>query len=256
MKSLLLAFLVVCISGLAVAAEPQSSELPPAIQAFAAQGFSIDKSMPAPPGFKGYVGQYNGQKIPVYLLPDGQHVVIGSIYDANGNNLTMASFRKASTPVFGAAEWQQLKQATWLAEGATDPERIVYVFTDTECPYCNRLWQQSRALLVGSDTQIRHIIVAVISPTKSAPRAAAILGADDPAAAFQKHESNFGHSPFPADQPVPAEIEKALRANGELMNKLGAFGTPAMFYHDADGKVRLQAGVPDAASLRKIILGP
>lgn len=253
---LLFALLVALLAGPALAADIPPAELPPAVRAFTANGVVIEKTMPAPEGFKGYVGQIQGNRIPVYLLPDGQHVIVGSIYDAGGADLSTTAFREASTPEYGDAEWQQLENATWIPEGASAPERIVYAFTDTECPYCHRLWEQTRPLLADGKTQIRHVIVAVISPTKSAPRAAAVLGAKDPAGAFQQHEENFGHSPFAESGQVPADIRAQLNANGELMRRLGAHGTPALVYRDREGKVRLFGGVPpDAATLRAIIFG-
>ena len=254
MKPVLIVACALLVSLAAMAAEPQSSELPPPIRALTTKGISIEKPMQAPPGFLGYVGEYKGSKLPVYLLPDEKHVLIGSVYDAQGGDLTSAPFAEASTPAFGEAEWQKLEQATWIAEGASKPDRIVYAFTDTECPYCHRLWQESLPLLKGGKTQIRHLIVAVISP-KSGPRAAAILQSKDRADAFQRHEQNFGHSPFPDSGEVPKDTGKILTANAALMNQLGIFGTPALIYHDAEGKVRVQSGVPDPATLRKILLG-
>lgn len=248
--------LAMCLAGTALAADSDPVDLPPAVQAFTQTGITIKKAMPAPDGYKGFVGQYEGRSIPVYLSPDGEHVLVGTLYDANGNNLTAATFRKASRPAYGEAEWQRLQNAMWIPEGAEDPERIVYVFTDTECPYCNRLWKMSKPMLADSNTQIRHVIVAVISPTKSAPRAAAVLGADDPAAAFQKHEANFGHSPLSANGEVPADIRKKLQGNVKLMRDLGVFGTPALLYKDAGGTVRVQSGVPRSKdTLKKILLG-
>lgn len=255
MKSVLLGALALVFTTGAMSAELQTSDLPPAIQALTANGISIDKSMQAPAGFKGYVGEYKGRKLPVYLLPDNKHVVIGSLYNAQAEDLTSTSFNEASTPVYGKAEWQKLEKATWIAEGARNPERIVYAFTDTECPYCHRLWQESQPLLKDGKTQIRHVIVAVIS-AKSAPRAAAILNSDDRDAALQKHEKNFGHSPFPDTGEASGEARQQLADNGQLMNSLGIFGTPALVYRDADGKVRVQSGVPDTAKLSKILLGP
>ena len=90
--------------------ELQSKDLPSAIQALSANGISIDKTMQAPDGFKGYVGVYQGRKMPIYLLPDKKHVLIGSLFDAKAQDLTSISFNEASTPVYGEAEWQKLEK--------------------------------------------------------------------------------------------------------------------------------------------------
>lgn len=234
-QQLLLGALTLVFATGAIAADLQSKDLPPAIQALSANGISIDKTMQAPDGFKGYVGVYQGRKMPIYLLPDKKHVPIGSLFDAKAQDLTSVSFSEASKPVYGKAEWQKLENATWIAQGAKNPERIVYAFTDTECPYCHQLWQDPQPLLKNGKTQIRHVIVAVIS-AKSAPRAAAILNSDDRDAALQTHEKNFGHSPFPDSGEASGNAGLQLAANGELMNSLGIFSTPALVYHDADAR--------------------
>ena len=33
-----------------------------------------------------------------------------------------------------------LEDSHWVAEGPEDPERVAYMFTDMECPYCARQW--------------------------------------------------------------------------------------------------------------------
>ncbi len=256
MNRFLLALVAMLFAGAAVAAGPESSDLPLPIQALMTTGVDIDNTMPAPDGFKGYVGVVQGTKMPIYLLPDGEHVLVGSLFDSMGNNLTMAPFREASAPVLQAGDWQKLADATWIAEGASDPDRIVYVFMDTECPYCHKIWKEAQPLLKGGKTQVRNVMVAVISPTKSAPRAAAILTANDPELAFREHQANFGHSPYPANGPVPETIRKKLDANAVLMQSLGLFGTPGVVYRDAAGKLRVHAGMPQTPELmRQIILG-
>jgi len=56
--------------------------LPPAVQAIEARGAKVVGSFDAPGGLKGYAARYNGQGIALYLTPDGDHVVIGSLLDA------------------------------------------------------------------------------------------------------------------------------------------------------------------------------
>jgi len=228
--------------------------LPPPVQALTAQGITIKGPLKAPDGYRGFVGEYRGRTLPVYLLPDGEHTVIGSLYDRAGNDLTSAPLEAASAPVLDDATWAALGKTRYIAEGATHPKRIVYVFTDTECPYCHKLWAATQPLLAGGDVQVRHILVAVISPN-SPYRAAAILEAADPLAALQKHEQSFGRSTVAPAKTLAPATEAALVANGELMDKLGVQGTPATVYRDADGSIHMAAGMPPDAQL-KTIFGP
>ncbi|MEO7050550.1 MAG: thiol:disulfide interchange protein DsbG [Rhodanobacter sp.] len=227
-----------------LAAGAQAQDYPAPIQAVANQGVTIKGSLPAPAGFKGYVGSYQGQPMPVYLLPDGKHVVIGTLLDAHGNDLTQQPLQAATTPSLSESTWTELGKASWIAEGSSKPKRIVYVFTDTECPYCHKLWLATQPLLAG-DVQVRHVMVAVIAP-QSLNRAAAILDAADPKAALHRHENSFGHSTVQPLVKVPEATGKRIAANVALMQKLGIQGTPATIYKDAAGKIRMVAGMlPD-----------
>ena len=119
------------------------------------------------------------------------------------------------------------------------------MFTDTECPYCHKLWLATQPLLAHGEVQVRHIIVAVIAP-KSLNRAAAILDARDPQAALHQHESSFGHSTIAPAATVPPATATRIAANTALMDKLGIQGTPATVYKDAAGRIQLLQGMlPD-----------
>jgi len=229
----------------------QAQDYPAPIQALASKGVTIKGPLPAPAGLKGYVGSYQGRPMPVYLLADGKHVVIGTLFDAEGNDLTQESLRAASAPSLSEATWTELGNASWIAEGASKPKRIVYVFTDTECPYCHKLWLATQPLLAGGGVQVRHIIVAVIAP-QSLNRAAAILDAPDPQAALRQHENTFGHSTVQPLASVSAATGKRIAANIALMEKLGIQGTPATVYKDASGKIRIAAGMLPDARLKTI----
>ena len=223
----------------------QAQDYPAPIQALASRGVTITGSLSAPAGFKGYVGRYQGQPLPVYLLPDGKHVVIGTLLDAQGNDLTRQPLQAATAPSPSDATWTDLDKASWIAEGASKPKRIVYVFTDTECPYCHKLWLATQPLLAGGDVQVRHILVAVIAP-QSLNRAAAILDAADPKAALHQHESTFGHSSVQPSASVSTATTKRIAANTALMQKLGIQATPTTVYRDASGKIHLATGMlPD-----------
>lgn len=162
----------------AVAAQAQ--EYPAPIQALVDRGITIVGRMPAPAGFQGYVGEFSGQLTPVYLLPDGVHTTVGGLYDEHGKGLTNAAFRAAMAPAPDPALWDRLAKSTWVAEGAAKPGRIAYVFTDTECPFCHKLWLALQPYLHRGNIQVRNVIVAVIAP-ESLGRGAAVLTARDPA---------------------------------------------------------------------------
>lgn len=238
----------------ATTAAQGSSQYPAPVQALAKQGLVIKGPLPAPDGYKGYRADYGGRPVPVYLLPDGQHAVVGTLFDAAGNDLTAGPLDEASAPALTEAVWKRLGEAAWIAEGAKDPTRIVYEFTDTECPYCHKLWQATQPLLDDGGVQVRHVMVAVIAP-QSLGRAAALLDSADPTAALHRHENAFGHSPVEPLANVPAATARRIEANNALMQELGIMGTPGIVYRDAEGKIHTAVGMqpPDRV---KAIFGP
>ena len=62
----------------------------------------------------------------------------------------------------------KLEASTWVAEGAQQPQRVAYVFTDMACPYCARLWENMQPMIEDEDNvlQVRHIIVGLINPKR------------------------------------------------------------------------------------------
>lgn len=211
-------------------------------RALAANGVELSGSLDAPAGFEGFVARYRGRELPVYALPDGKHIVIGTLLDLEGHDLTGPQMQKAASSGLGDAQWQALASAAWFAEGNPDAKRIVYAFDDTRCPFCHRLWKATQPLLEKGDVQIRTILVGVIAP-ESLPEAANILDAKDPAAAWNRNEENFGANPPPGDYASPAALAK-VRANTALMQKLGFMGTPSIVWKDAEGRIRALQGMP------------
>lgn len=262
MKALLVPIACLLLAGCSHAEAPATDTASvPAVssstvqKALADTGIEITGKLDAPEGYEGFVGVYQGRSLPVYVLPDGKHLVIGSIYDMSGHDLTSPAMRRIADSGFGAAQWSMLEKATWVVEGNPHAKRVVYVFADTRCPYCHHLWQASQQWLERGNVQVRTIPVAVISPD-SLPEAAVILDADDPAKAWRENERHFGSNPKPDPGAGSKLSRQKIRANSMLMNVLGFHGTPAMIYKNADGKVRILRGLPrDPDTLREVFGG-
>jgi thiol:disulfide interchange protein DsbG len=165
--------------------------------------------------------------------------------------------------------WRQLEQSHWIADGSDRAPRVVYVFTDLNCPYCEKFWADARPWVESGNVQLRHVIVGVVAPS-SPGMGAALLSEKNPAAALDAYES---HSPTaarlisPSDrtQPsaegyltpltsIPPDLQAQLDANYSLMTSSGLRGTPAVVWRNIDHEVRMRAGAPDAAL--NDILGP
>lgn len=228
--------------------------LPPAIQAVESRGAEVVGSFDAPGGLKGYAARYNGQGIALYLTPDGDHVLIGSLLDANGQDLTHAPLEKLVYEPLGKEMWQRLESSTWIQDGATDAPRIVYVFSDPNCPFCNMFWKQARPWVEAGDVQVRHVMVGMLRPD-SVGKSAALLEAADPEAALTRHEAAGKASRLKPLARISAKVDEQLEANLTLMGEMGSSATPAIYYLDAEGRLQQQQGAPRPESL-KAIMGP
>ncbi len=249
--------LAAAVVALALSAAATAADYPPAIQSLVDKGFTITTQFDAGDGLTGYVANANGRNVIVYALPDGKRALVGALLDENGRNLTAEQAEKyIPKPDLGAA-WKKLEQSAWFAEGAEDPKTIIYEFADPNCPFCHLFWLANQPYMkVG--LQVRHVLVGFLTPT-SKGKAAAILEADDPAAAYRKNEENYRTGVAedkaggiePAKDPKPETLAK-LEANAKLMQELGVRGTPGVFYKDSEGKVQRIGGMPKLSKLPEI----
>ncbi|MFP5405202.1 MAG: thiol:disulfide interchange protein DsbG, partial [Gammaproteobacteria bacterium] len=141
--------------------------------------------------------------------------------------------------------WAQLEASHWVADGKADAPRIVYTFSDPNCPYCNRFWQASRPWIDSGKVQLRHVLVGVIR-ADSANKAAAILA--------EGNERNFAKGGIDPAPTVPAQVREKLSANQQLMVELGFQGTPAILFRDDEGLVQRRSGMPAEQDL-PVVLG-
>jgi thiol:disulfide interchange protein DsbG len=111
---------------------------------------------------------------------------------------------------------------------AADP---VLVFFDPQCPHCAELWKASQPLL--AKVRMVWMPVGFLRGT-SAPQGALILAAKDPAATMSEHEALLenrqGGLPVPAQ--VSDELVAKVKANTELLGKLGADSVPFILYRN------------------------
>jgi thiol:disulfide interchange protein DsbG len=116
-------------------------------------------------------------------------------------------------------------QAKGFTVGALMSANVVYVFFDTQCPHCGRLWEASTAL--QSKVKFVWIPVRMGSPI-SVAQGAALLTAADPAALMNEHEASLlaGKGGISASSSIAPEIEKSIAANTQLLTSFGVEGVP------------------------------
>lgn len=254
MKNTLPISLMVSVVAMLSAPLGVAEELPAAVRAVEARGAEIMGSFDAPGGLKGYAARFNGQGIALYLTPDGEHVVVGSLINAQGEDLSRPALEQLVYEPMGKEMWQRLDDSTWIADGAADASRIVYMFSDPNCPFCNMFWKQARPWVNAGNVQVRHVMVGMLRED-SAGKSAALLVADDPEAALKDHEAAGRSSKLAAIDNIPAVVDRQLQENLALMQELGVSATPAIYYLDREGRLQQQQGAPRPQALTEI-LGP
>ena len=232
----------------------QAEELPAAIQKIEAKGAKVMGSFDAPNGMRGYAAQYQNRGMALYLTPDGKSVIVGNLYDADGNDLSLAPLQKLVYEPMAKQVWASMEKSNWIADGKKDAPRVIYLFSDPNCPYCNMFWEQARPWVDSGKVQLRHIMVGIIRED-SAAKSAALLAASDPQKALHDHEKAGKASTLKPLNKIPANIEAKLDANAQLMVDLDVSATPAIFYLDEQGNLQQQQGAPSPDKLAKI-LGP
>lgn len=149
---------------------------------------------------------------------------------------------------------KNLSQTKWVLDGKPDAPRIIYVFTDPNCPYCHDFWEAARPWVVSGKVQIRALLVGVISED-SPNKAAAILGAPDPSKALTRHETAFSRGGIHPVDTISPGIRQQLEENQSLMLSLGFRGTPGIVIAGADGKPTMANGLPRDGKL-ETLFGP
>ncbi len=243
--------------------------LPAPLQTLQKLGVDIVGTLPQPGGLNAYAGHRGTQPLALYLTPDGKHVIAGTLLNAEGKDLTTAALDRVLAKPMADAAWDRLARSHWIADGRASAPRTVYVFTDPNCPYCNKLWADARPWVDAGKVQLRHVMVGILTPT-SAGKAAALLGDKNPAAALDAHEranvasiakalasgrpKPLGDDSLKPLAVVPADLAAQLDANAALMASYGLQATPALVWKDDKGAVQMRQGAPDAELAR--IFGP
>ncbi|QNR98889.1 thiol:disulfide interchange protein DsbG [Stenotrophomonas sp. 169] len=236
------------------AAAKDGAAVPAPIKGLQKLGFEVVSEFDAPGGLRGFAGVVGGQQpAAAYLTPDGKHVVVGSLFDAQGNDVGRDLLTAKVAGPMTTKIWSQLENSAWVADGKADAPRVVYTFGDANCPYCHRFWDAARPWVDAGKVQLRHIMVGVIRED-SPGKAAAIIGAKDPSAALLENERGFergGIKPVA----ISADVGRKLEANQALMVELGFQGTPGILFKDAEGNVQRRSGMPQGNDL-ELMFGP
>lgn len=226
---------------------------PLVLKALQEQGLSNVKAFDAGKDVQGFAGVIGDQPMAVYVMPDGS-AIVGTRVDARGNRIDEKTVAGLTVKPMTDKIMKNLSEAKWVLDGKPAAPRVVYVFTDPNCPYCHDFWKAARPWVESGKVQLRNLLVGVIredSPNK----AASILGAADPSAALTKNELSFSHGGIEPAKTISDAVQNQLDRNQMLMLSLGFQGTPGIVAADAEGKLVKLSGLPRDGKLDEV-LGP
>lgn len=216
--------------------------------------FDILRTFATPaPGITGYVVKGpQGRTGILYGL--GDYVISGSILDKTGKDLTKQYARTELPKPDYAKAAKQLSASSYLVnEGPADKPEI-YVFSDPNCPFCHKFWEQSRDWVAQGKVQIHWIMVGFLRPS-SAGISATILTSDDPVRTMNNFESRqgTGSEQVKPMKDIPDDIRAVIAQHGQLMADLGFSGTPGLFFKNTDGHWQTINGLPDQTALAQAL---
>lgn len=149
-----------------------------------------------------------------------------------------------------------INQATWVSQGGGN--RVLYIFFDPNCPYCHRLYLALSPLVKSENLQLRWIPVGMLADA-SLSKAAAILQARDPLAAFKDNEGDFDMSdagPGGYISPATHILDKTrldLATNLGLLQAQNIAAVPVVVLRANDGDGLMFQGVPPDKILRRVL---
>lgn len=235
------------------------------IQRLARQGAGIvDLGMQY--GFVGWqVMRPDGQALTLYMQPGSHAVVVGTLFDPQGKNLTGPQLRTrritlqsllsanqptdesqtSSLPVMSDGMNESLLAAVIRAEGfslgpVTAP--LVHVLIDPACGHCKQYWTLLARAAAQGKLQVRVIPLGVLSD-RSRLQAAALLSATDPLEVWRAFLAGEKLPEVSVSGVIAVERNMALATAWKLET------VPLTLYRAADGRVRMIRGRPDGLDL-------
>lgn len=240
------------LAGVSLSATATAQAYPPAVQNLVDRGVTIKGTFDAPGRLTGYVGDMQGQAVAFYLTPDREHVVVGSMLDAEGQNLTEPKIQELVLGPQNEQAWSQLEDADWVVDGDPEAPVVVYTFTDPNCPYCHRFRQAAKPWIEAGRVQLRHILVGILRED-SLPKSATIMGATSPSEALSENQERYPDGGIDVVPGLVSDNTSRVQANNQLMTSLGLGATPSTYYLDDSGNVQTKQGAPRPDELEAIM---
>lgn len=252
-KSALSLALALSLAGLGVASAATAPvNLPPVLSNIVKQtGVRVLREFPALGHMKGWVLMHANQPAIAYTTRDGKALLFGAMVTSKGENMTAAYMQKyAPKPDLSALMKKLKSKGSVITLGNKDSSHVLYTFEDPNCIFCHLMDIELKPY-IQAGLQVRLIPVGFLKKS-SAGKAAAIMQAANPAAAWAADEANFNEAQeegaaVPLAHPKASTVQ-ALENNLKLMQQFGFNGTPGVIYKSGNHWATLN-GMPKIAQL-------
>ncbi|MFM0265572.1 thiol:disulfide interchange protein DsbG [Paraburkholderia sediminicola] len=222
-----------------------------------ASGARILQTFESSSGLKAVVAESGQDRRLFYVSPDGKSLIVGTVFDASGTNITSADMARAGlatdvpapTALPGAirelpaALWDRAGKLNWLEEGTGD--NVMYVVFDPNCPYCRQLWSSLRPAVQSGKVRVRWLPVAILAES-SKGLAAALYASKAPAQTMQQL---VNHMLTPVKPSREATLSTSY--NLLLLRDVGFTSVPTILFRRS-GKSLAMTGEPDPGQLASL----
>jgi thiol:disulfide interchange protein DsbC len=154
----------------------------------------------------------------MYFDPKGMHLVIGSILDGNGKDLTAEARNKVA-----AGNYEIFRKSLDLGVRVGIGRHVVVEIIDPDCPYCRKMapfWANRKDVT-------RYVFLTPLPMHKDSPKKIAfILSAPDPSVALEEVLSGKYDN---ATLPIFKHNDKRLAEVAKVMAASGIRSTPSYY---------------------------
>lgn len=238
---------------IASCSQAENTDMPPVVKALEEQGLVVKNEFQVEGEMRAFASVAGDRPIAVYVLADGK-AIVGTRLNAKAEPMDEQTLQSLVAQPISDQSWAELESSNWVLDGNADAKRVVYVFTDANCPYCHQFWTASRPWVDAGKVQLRHLLVGIIKEDSPA-KAAAILGAPDPSAALRENEIKYDQGGIKPADGVPENVQKILDDNQRLMLSQGFRGTPGIVVRNENGLIKKYGGMPQQGELAEV-MGP
>lgn len=139
----------------------------------------------------------------------------------------------------------ELEDTAWFGIGA-ETAPTVYMVVDPNCPFCHRIWEDLRPMVMTREISLRLIMIAGLKGSE--PKAVSILSREDPGRAWMAGEGSTKSMPVAAPPAAASssfkDAMRYLERNMAFIDKHEITSTPHLFYFDKEGTLYESRGIP------------